>query len=798
MNEDDLNRELQVQVSLKLLESLEQSHRRYRNLVDTLADVVFEHDENGIAFLNAAWMRHYGHPIDGSLGAELGQFILPEDRSLLDAWLANTRQDSGQPSTVELRLLDANGEPHWVEIHGRHDRDSQRHTGLIRDITQRKRAELDLRESERHFKDLADTAPVMTWIAGPDQLCTHFNQVWLDFTGRTLEQEAGNGWAEGVHPDDLDHCLEVYVESFNARQPFSMDYRLRRHDGEYRWLQDNGAPRFDAAGCFLGYIGSCLDITERKQSEQYFKALVEASPSVLLLVNERGVVTQVNQALERLFGYAPHELIGHPMEMLVPKEHRRQHEKDRASYQACPSPRGMGVGRFLAGLRKDGSIFPVEVGLSPVVLDGRRHVIGVVVDVTERQRSAEDMKELNAELERLVLMRTTQLESANAAKSQFLAHMSHEIRTPMNAILGMAQLLERSALDTDQQDMLLRIRDAGVSLLHIINDILDFSKIEAGHLRLDPRPFRAADVMRRVAQLLEATAAAKGLILSFHGPANASPALVGDAQRLEQILVNLIGNALKFTDRGGVDVHLDQRPLTPTTQQLRIKIEDTGIGIAADRLEALFQPFSQADASITRRYGGTGLGLSISKRLVELMGGQMGVHSQVGKGTLFWFEIPCEQAESGLSEPPAVAPAVVEAAPGCHGLRVLAVDDNRINLLLLDRYLKLEGAEVTLAADGQQALRLLEAQPEAFDVVFMDVQMPVMDGLTATRNIRQTPALRDLPVIALSAGVLLEERQAAFDAGVDEFLAKPLDLKQMKALLRTLRAGNPLGRVIEE
>ncbi|MFM8443609.1 MAG: PAS domain S-box protein, partial [Methylococcus sp.] len=738
-----MKRELELQASQKLLASLEQTHRRYQKLVDTLADVVFECDETGFVLLNAAWFRHFGHAVDGSLQSGFSRFILPEDLPLLDAWLAATRQDPDQSFTVELRLLDVHGEPHWVEIHGSHDQDSRRQFGMIRDVTGRKSAEFALRESEGRFKDLADTAPVLTWMSGPDKLCTHFNKVWLDFTGRTFEQEAGNGWAEGVHPDDLDYCLEVYVEAFEARQPFSMDYRLRRYDGEYRWLEDNGTPRFDASGNFLGYIGSCVDITERKESEQYYMALVEASPTALVLVSEEGIIERVNQELARMFGYDPSELLGRPIEILVPDSQRGQHVKDRALYQNCPRQREMGRSRFLEGQRKDGSMFAVEVGLNPVVLNGQRHVIGAVVDVTERQRSAQEIQDANTHLERMVHVRTAQLETANAAKTQFLAHMSHEIRTPMNAILGMAQLLERSALKADQQDMVLRIREAGASLLGIINDVLDFSKIEAGHLRLERNPFQVTDVLQRVSHLLEPAAASKGLRLGIQGPANPPMALLGDALRLEQVLVNLVSNAIKFTAAGSVTIHVDQRPLTATSQQLRFKVEDTGIGIPAAKLDTLFQPFSQADASITRRFGGTGLGLSISKRLVELMGGQIGVHTHVGRGgALFWFEIPFELAEAGTPDSQADAPMAAdgEVAPGLVGLRVLAVDDNRINLLLLDRYLQLEGAEVTLAADGQQALLILEARPEAFDVVIMDIQMPVMDGLTATRRIRQTPA----------------------------------------------------------
>ncbi|MFM8442039.1 MAG: ATP-binding protein, partial [Methylococcus sp.] len=264
--------------------------------------------------------------------------------------------------------------------------------------------------------------------------------------------------------------------------------------------------------------------------------------------------------------------------------------------------------------------------------------------------------------------------------------------------------------------------------------------------------------------------------------------IIGDSLRLKQILLNLVSNAIKFTDQGAVSVRVRPLALTKTAARLRFEVSDTGIGIAPEALARLFQPFTQADASTTRRFGGTGLGLSICKRLVELMGGTVGATSEPGAGSTFWFELPCERAAAALAEAPAASAADGNTAPTTgprlQGLRVLGVDDNRMNLFLLERALKLEGASVLLAADGQQALQILEANPRGVDCVLMDIQMPVMDGLTATRRIRAQPELRHLPVIALTAGVMAEERERALAAGVDDFLAKPLVLETMVAMLR--------------
>jgi len=321
-------------------------------------------------------------------------------------------------------------------------------------------------------------------------------------------------------------------------------------------------------------------------------------------------------------------------------------------------------------------------------------------------------------------------------------------------------------------------------LLHLIDDILDLARIEAGQLRMDHQPFMLGNVLTRVDHLLRNTAEAKGLRFEIQTAAlDAAEALLGDPQRLEQVLVNLLGNAIKFTGEGSVRLSILPLSTPEASRLLRFEVEDTGIGIAPEVLEKLFQPFSQGDASITRRFGGSGLGLVISKRLVGLMGGQLSGTSRVGQGSLFWFEIPFGVVSGRAPAPAAVAPERPHC-PELTGLRVLAVDDNRINLMVIERALKQEGACVTLAENGQQALDRLRGGPDDFDVVLMDIQMPVMDGLSATRAIRTDPALARLPVVALSAGVLAEEREAAFRAGVNDFMAKPMKINDMRAVLK--------------
>ena len=416
-------------------------------------------------------------------------------------------------------------------------------------------------------------------------------------------------------------------------------------------------------------------------------------------------------------------------------------------------------------------------------------VVGTIQDITPRKQAELDLQEselryrvLAASLEDKVAERTAQLAAASAAKTQFLAHMSHEIRTPMNAVLGLAQLLAQEPLSPGQAAMVRHISEAGDSLLRIINDILDLSKIEADQIVIEHQPFTLAPLLERIDNLFRHAAASKGLAWAVTAPPDC-PALLGDAHRIEQILINLVGNALKFTAAGSVRLTTNVLAADDRHARLRVEVRDSGIGMSEATLNRLFQPFSQGDASITRRFGGTGLGLTISKRLVELMGGELRVSSQEGQGSTFAFEIPFQRAEATPGPAPTGQKTTQLVALSLSGLRVLAVDDNRINLLIAEKALKNQGARVTTAADGQQALDALKASPEDFDVVLMDIQMPVMDGLTATREIRRDPDLAALPVVGLSAGVLPEEREAALTAGMQDFLTKPINLEAMTSTL---------------
>ena len=530
-------------------------------------------------------------------------------------------------------------------------------------------------------------------------------------------------------------------------------------------------------------LNAAHEAAARFDSDQRLGALIEQGLTGVAEIDRTGQFRRVNERYARIIGLPRATLLDRTLwDLILPEDRRRlQSTLDHLCHGGPPEIFERAI------QRPNGERGYISASLA-ALKDAAGECIGfiaLVTDITERKRMEEELRareqsfrELNADLERQVAARTAEARAASAAKSEFLAHMSHEIRTPLNAVLGLAQLLEREPLPADQHALVEHIHEAGQSLLVLLNDILDFSKIEAGQLRLESQPFDLNTLLAKADSLMLSTAQSRGLTLTIELPDAPIGSLLGDALRLDQVLLNLIGNAIKFTERGGIRIRVQTLAADERQVRLRFEVSDSGIGIEPQIVDQLFNAFTQANSGITRRFGGTGLGLSISKRLVELMGGQIGVESQVGQGSTFWFELPFARAAT-----PPVAPAPHShrpaTGPRLTGRHFLVVDDSAMNREVVERALGKEGARITLAVDGQQALQTLAARTDEFDAVLMDVRMPVMDGLTATRLIRDQLGLTELPIIALTAGVTAEEQAAARAAGVDDILPKPLDLERL-------------------
>jgi PAS domain S-box-containing protein len=540
----------------------------------------------------------------------------------------------------------------------------------------------------------------------------------------------------------------------------------------------------DADGAIIGYLLIGTDNTVRKhiEAEQahlaqrlrdhqfYTRSLFESNIDALMTTDAPGIITDVNKQMEALTGCTRDELIGAPFKDFFTDPLRAEAGIKRAL------SKGKVADYELTVRDRDGKATVVSYSAS-TFYDRNRKLQGVVAsvrEITERKQYEKSLREATATAER-----------ANSAKSEFLANMSHEIRTPMNAVIGLSYLLGQTELTADQASILAKVNVASKSLLSVINDVLDLSKIEAGELALDCTSFDPRKWLSELAAVMKVQADAKRIAFAVSIPDDLAGVLEGDATRLNQILTNLLSNAIKYTDRGRVELSVRQLAATAASVTLLFVVSDTGIGIAPEVQARLFTPFMQADASITRRFGGTGLGLSIVKHLVGLLGGEVGVASTPGVGSEFSVTVKFARAarETLDLDRPIVLP-VSSRQPALAGVRVLAVDDSDINLEVAKRILEQQGACVWLASNGEEAVDRLRAEPAGFDVVLMDVQMPVLDGHAATGRIRVELGLADLPIIALTAGALSSDRPRALAAGMNDFIIKPFDPQRLVQSVR--------------
>lgn len=506
-------------------------------------------------------------------------------------------------------------------------------------------------------------------------------------------------------------------------------------------------------------------------------------------------IIYVNDAFVALSGYQRDEIIGQSPRILQGKNT----DKQTQNLISEALRKGESFKGEILNYHKDGTPYWLDLSIVPIAdNDGTiTHYAAIERDITERIEAHEvmdsalrDLKRANLKAEAArqdLLDNLKKAEEANKAKSDFLANMSHELRTPMNGVLGMAHLLADTPLNEEQRQMVETINGSAENLLHLLNDILDFSKIEARALEFEDVAFNFADNLSSTVSLARAQAEQKGIRLIFETAPQLGDYVWGDPARIHQIAMNLVGNGVKFTDQGYVCVrariiHKDDK------DYICVTVEDTGTGIAADKLGSIFEKFTQADSSVTRKYGGTGLGLAITKQLVELMGGEIGVESELGKGSTFWFSLPHRPAAatdvlataellSSLSETPH------ELIP-VHKARALLVDDYNVNQLFAEKLLRKFGFEhIDLAADGLEAI--IMSEDADYDVIFMDCQMPRMDGYIATSEIRMKEIMtgKHIPIIAMTANAMVGDREKCLNAGMDQYLSKPLRANHLKQVL---------------
>lgn len=495
-------------------------------------------------------------------------------------------------------------------------------------------------------------------------------------------------------------------------------------------------------------------------AQSRLQAIVDTAVDAIITIDSMGIIKDFSRSGERLFGYQASEVLGENVKILMPEPYHSEHDGYLQRYRQTGETQIIGKGRELQARRKDGSVFPIRLSVGKVELDNREPLfVGLIADISARINLETSLREA-----------AQRAEAAAEAKGQFLANISHEIRTPMNSIIGFTELLLQGPLDEIQRSHLHSVLQSSTILLGLINDILDSTKLENLKLELEHNDFSLKSVAMQVESSLRIAAQKKGLDFIIGYPEDMPEYFVGDALRIIQVLNNLVGNAIKFTERGQVEMMFAY-----TGQQVRVVVSDTGIGMSAEQIASIFEPFTQADASISRRFGGTGLGTTIAKQLVEVMGGRIEVTSEPGQGTVFSLQFPLALGKAPEHQNDQ---KLVELPP----LRILIADDVEQNLRLLRLVLENAGHQVEEAGNGAQALE--KFQHGSFDMLLLDVHMPVVDGLQAVQQIRQLEQASQrsrVPVIALTASVMQEDRDAARQAGMDGFASKPLNVPALFA-----------------
>ncbi len=585
----------------------------------------------------------------------------------------------------------------------------------------------------------------------------------------TLEDVFGH-----FHVDDRAEIQRLVERALKTGEGYTFKLRLVGVDEVERVVAAEGAVEKDATGRVIALFGVLQDVTEREAllraaqtNERRYRLLAENTGDVITRVKMDGSSKYISPAIQQLLGWTFEEMSGQSTDYVHPED---RHLVLGAIGRAVKS--GESTRLEHRAVHKKGHTIWVECTFK-ALRDEHGHVDDVVVvirDITQR-------KALEAE----VLEAKETAVAAARVKSEFLANMSHELRTPLTSVIGFSGLLQASEhLPAEERVYVERIATASEALLGVINDILDYSKLEADAIEMDPEPFDTRALVDGAAAIIESQCSAKGLTLNVVVAADTPERLTGDKGRLRQVMLNFLSNAAKFTARGAVTVKVGGRPQADGGWRMRVEVTDTGIGIPSEKIGELFRRFTQADASTTRVYGGTGLGLAISRRLIELMGGEVGVESAPGAGSTFWFEAPLAAA---TEEDVTAREETDRARNGALRGRVLMADDAAANRELVSAILRNLGLEIDTVADGAEAVHA--AHSGLYDLVLMDVHMPVMDGLTATREIRRMQAQgeRRIPILALTANVQADQVTRCLEAGMDGHLAKPIQITELAAAL---------------
>jgi PAS domain S-box-containing protein len=759
----------------------EEAVLRERNLLHTLMETVpdsiyFKDLESRFIRINKALANRFGLS-DPALAVGKTDFDFFTEEHARSAWEDEQAVMKAEHAVVgkeEKETWDG-GLFTWVSTTRMPLRDEEGRVvgtfGISRDITETKRAEEALRQEEERFRSLIEATAAIVWNTPASGQFEDEQPGWGKFTGQSFDELKGWGWLDAVHPDDRAETARCWRAAVASRSLYQAEHRLRHHDGEYRHMLVRAVPILDKSGSIREWVGVHTDIDAERRAEAALREaeararlLLESSGEGIYGIDTQGHCTFINSAAAEMLDYPQEDVRGKNVHAL---SHHTRSDGSPYPEEECPIYQTVRIGtrRRVADevlWRRDGTSFPAEYASYPLK-GGDGEINGAVVnftDITERKQ-----------VERELLRANEAAQAATRAKSEFLANMSHEIRTPLHGIIGMTELTLDTELTAEQREYLGMVKLSADHLLNVINDLLDFSKIEAGKLDLELVDFDLRDTLDDTVATLAVRAHKKGLELADHVAADVPDYLVGDPLRLRQVLVNLLGNAIKFTEHGEVVLRVEVQHQTEDEAQLRFAVSDTGIGITPEEQRKIFRAFSQADTSTARKYGGTGLGLAISARLVEMMGGTIELQSELGRGSTFFFTLRFIRARGTATRPRPAEPAHV------HGLPVLGVDDNATNRLILREMLTKWGMKPMVVEGGPEALAALDqarASGSPFALVLLDAAMPGMDGFELAERIRQNPELVGATLMMLSSANRREDAARCVELHVASYLIKPI------------------------
>ncbi|MGO4548474.1 PAS domain S-box protein [Paenibacillus sp. 2TAB23] len=760
------------------IEDLKRSERRHRTLTEISPNwisIIKPGEETTIIYSSPSCRNLLGYEPEEMVGINCMSLVHPEDRDNVREFLFDKNTEG---RILKSRCLHKDGQYKWLEFSIRYLMDNQGNLGEIiaisRDITDAIYVDRLVQESEQRYKSLFDHNPAAVYSMNLDGDYLTANANLEMITGYTLEELIGMYWGPIVHPKDL-HKTLYHFNLAKQGEPQSYDLTIIHKSGHLVEINSTNVPII-VNGEIVGVYGITVDITERQRYLEHIENLSGQNKLILDSVSE-GILGTDSLGKAMFLNPAGEEMLGF-------KEEENDHTGSHLPTDDHPLVQAIREGRphynsEAIFWRNDGSTFLAEYHAAPLW------------DKGELKGSVVVFRDITGEKE--ILRAKESAEKADRAKSEFLAMMSHEIRTPMNGIIGMTELLIETELLEEQQGYAATIKESGYALLRILNEMLDFSQIEAGKLDLHQEDIHLEPLLQSAVALFSPRASRQGIKLSLRLEERIPSTLIGDGSRLRQILVNLIGNAVKFTNQGEVSLSVEMLSTrNPNECLLQFLVTDTGIGIPDDKLDLLFQSFSQLHPSMNRKYGGTGLGLAISKKLVELMGGTIEVKSRENEGSTFCFMLPFRTIQKETIQEPLLPPlkrSETTNEPAVHSkvnerpLNILIADDDAVNRFLMTTLLRKLGHEPKWAQDGDETVKAVTR--EDFDIVFMDLQMPGKNGLEATATIRQLQGKRKRPVIvAVTALARKEDRDLCLASGMDDYICKPLGANEVKRVLK--------------